>query len=362
MAPVKSPSPALGILGYGRFGRALGELAVQEGLTVRAYDPSAEVPEGLRTASPIDLVQGCTELVLAIPTQALRAALSEVRPHLTPDHLVMDVASVKLEPEAVLADVLGTQIPWVATHPLFGPSALARGERPLRVVVCPNGLHPRASTGARATFERMGCEVLEQDADTHDRLLARGHALTFFIAKGLLDTGGEGLSEEGPPSVRMMARVVDSVRGDAGHLFLAISQNPYAEEAREEFLEALRRVHDQIATVAQARSGDGSEFGDPTLQIPDLGERAPELREIRSVIDALDRDLIQLLGRRARLARGAGHIKASHGHGVRDPIREKTLIEERRRWAADEGLDPDAVDVVFRSVVRLARGVQQDGG
>ena len=356
----------LGVVGYGRFGRALSELAIESGRSVRAFDPAATVPGALRADSVADLASRCAELVFAVPAQALEASVREARPHLTSRHLVMDVASVKLEPEAVLAGVLGAEIPWVATHPLFGPSALALGERPLRVVVCPNGIHPEATAAARRVFETMGCEVIEQDADTHDRVLARGHALTFFVAKGMLEVGEGSLTEEGPPSVRAMSRVVDSVRSDAGHLFLAIGRhNPYAAEARRDLLDELQRVHDEIESLAEAgeaaRPGDSAGSGESAasaIRIPDLGDRAPELREIRSLIDDLDLELVRLLGRRARLARSAGGIKSSHGHGVRDPIRERTLLAERRRWAEAEGLDPEAVDAVFRRVVRLSREAQ----
>jgi len=107
-------------------------------------------------------------------------------------------------------------------------------------------------------------------------------------------------------------------------------------------------------------AGKDAEAVEPAIQIPDLGDRAPALREIRTVIDDLDLELVRLLGRRARLARGAGRIKASHGHGVRDPVRERSLLADRRRWAEEEGLDPEAVDAVFRSVVRLSRGAQDE--
>lgn len=350
----RPPPGSLGLLGYGRFGQALGELAVDAGFAVRAFDPTSEVPDGVRAQSVAEVADECEYLFVAVPTQAIRESLTQLRPHLTPRHMVMDVASVKLGPEAVLAEVLGAEIPWVATHPLFGPSALALGERPLRVVVCPNGLHPGATTSAKALYERLGCEVIVQDADTHDRLLARGHALTFFVAKGMLDVEEGSLTEKGPPSVRAMSRVVDSVRSDAGHLFLAIQRdNPYAAQARRDLLDSLERVHAQIDDTPDTDSGE-----DPQIRIPDLGDRAPALQELRSVIDDLDLEIVKLLGRRARLARGAGRIKASRGHGVRDPIRERDLLAERRSWAEAEGLDPDAVDSVFRSVVRLSRGAQ----
>ncbi len=348
---------ALGILGYGRFGRALAGLAAGAGLPVRAFDSAATVPEDLRVDSASRLARVCDRLLLAVPTQALRACIEDLRPHLSATHTVMDVASVKLEPEAVMAELLGTDIPWVATHPLFGPSALALGERPLRTVVCPNGLHPEAARTARRTWERLGCEVIEQDADTHDRILARGHALTFFVAKGLLDVGVDGLVGDGPPSVRAMSRVVESVRSDAGHLFLAIERNnPYAAEARRELLDALGAVHARIE--AMGNEPDNDEAATPAVRIPDLGDRAPELRELRSLIDELDREIVRLLGRRARLARSAGRIKARHGHGVRDPARERALLADRRRWAEEEGLDPESAEAVFRSVVRLSRGAQ----
>ncbi len=348
-------TPRLAVLGYGRFGRAFADLALDAGLPVRAFDPAAEVPEALRAGSMQELLANADDVLLPVPIHALRGCLRQIRPFLRSDHLVIDVASVKLTPVAIMTEILGRELQWVATHPLFGPSALALGERPLRAVVCPNTRHPDAAGRARRMYERIGCSVIEQDADAHDRLMARSHALTFFVAKGMLDVDLGNRAAFGPPSVRAMASVIDAVRSDAGHLFLAIEKdNPYAAEARLRLLDALLQVHAQLEEADAASASSQEQF-----DIPDLGRQAPELRETRALIDDLDLEIVRLLERRARLALRAGLIKSEHGSGVRDAARERSLLEERRRWACELGLDEEAVAAVFKSIVRLSRAVQR---
>lgn len=254
------PSP-LAILGYGHFGRALADLAAAADLPWLACDPHpethAKIPAAHRAANSTDLTTRARTLVLCIPVPATDAALAQLRPHLSPDHLVLDVGSVKLWPARVMAEHLAADIPWCATHPLFGPVSLSRNERPLRVVVCPNDLHPTAAARARALYESLGCEVTELDADTHDRHMAETHAMAFFIARAMLDLdSGNTLSDAHPhvrelltPSFRAMAQTVDTVRGDAGHLFDLIQQgNPHAAEARRAFIDALTKIDQSLLT------------------------------------------------------------------------------------------------------------------
>ena len=91
-----------------------------------------------------------------------------------------------------MSRILGDAVPWVGTHPLFGPTSVALGENPLVAVVCPNSTHPEAHHRARSLYERIGCRVVEMDPDSHDRLMAKTHALAFFVAKGMLDAGVPG--------------------------------------------------------------------------------------------------------------------------------------------------------------------------
>ena len=351
-------SRRLGILGYGRFGAALAELARDAGCPVRAWDPLASVPDTLAAGSEAELAAFAEVLVLAVPVFRVRAAIGPLSPALRPDQLVLHVCSVQAGPNRDLAELLGDRVAWAGTHPLFGPSALALGERPLRTVVCPNPLHPGAADRARRFWESLGCQVLVQEAEVHDRSMAYSHALAFFVAKGMLDLGELDRLAFTPPSFQAMRRTIDSVRSDASHLFLAIERaNPYAAEARQKLLEALGGVHAQLEAVEPDRE-DGAEL----FPIPELGERAPELKQTRELIDELDAELDELLAGGALLARRAGCIKAEHGHGVRDPSRERALLQARRQWAEAHHLDPAAVARVFESVLRFSREVQTQPG
>jgi prephenate dehydrogenase len=265
------------------------------------------------------------------------------------------VASVKHGPVRALTETLGSDVPWVATHPLFGPTSIALGERPLLTVVCPNPLHPGAAARATAFFNSLGCEVIEQDAVAHDRTMASTHALAFFLAKGLMDIrAGEGAAFV-PPSFKAMARTIEAVRSDASHLFPTIQNgNPFAAEARARLLAALEAIDRDLLTVPEGASPEKER-----LAIEPLRESAPDLRETRDLIDELDLDIVQLLGRRAQLARRAGRAKASLGRAVVDPNREEQVLQARRRWAEGEGLDADGVAEIFESIMRFSRAIQR---
>ncbi|WP_437678699.1 prephenate dehydrogenase/arogenate dehydrogenase family protein [Sorangium sp. So ce131] len=353
------PLPArignVAFLGYGRFGAALGSLLRDAGIGVRALDPGAEVQGAARAASLPELVDGADLVLVAVPVPAMRDAITSLRPHLAPGQVVADVGSVKTVPARAMAEVLGVDRPWVATHPLFGPASLARGERPLRAVVCPNPAHPDAVRRVVALFERIGCQVLEQAPEEHDRVMAFTHALAFFMAKGMMDAGVPAGAPYAPPSFQGIARTIETVRADAGHLFAALHrENPFAGEARRRLIDALVAIDRSLDVAAKDAAPE-----DAALAIPDLGALSPELRETRELIDELDLELVGLLARRSELVQRAARAKATIGAAVRDPLREARLMESRRGCAAELGLDPDGVAEVFEVILRHSRSLQE---
>lgn len=347
-----SESP-VGLIGFGRFGRAFADLLGDARVEVAAWDPTAEIPSPLAAASASEVVARSSIVVLATPIDSFAGALDALAPHLTPDHLVLDVGSVKVRPAAEMAAALGDRVPWVATHPLFGPMNVARGDRALRAIVCPNDRHPGSVATARALYERIGCEVIEQAPEEHDRLMARTHAMAFFVAKGLIDMGIDDDLPFAPPSFQALAQTIETVRSDAGHLFLAIQRdNPEAAAARTALMNALSQAHDEIA-----RTPRGAPAGTLTIE-EHTGDPSPDLIETRDLIDDLDREIIRLLARRAHLAGRAGTIKARRSRPVRDVAREQALIADRREWAADLGLSEDAITDVFDAILRFSRDAQ----
>ena len=346
------------LLGYGRFGRALGQLLAEAGVEHRAYDEHAAVPGEYRANSVRELTKGAGFVIVAVPVPSMRAALLTLQPYLDPAQVVFDVGSVKVLPEAAFAEILGDAFPWCGTHPLFGPVSLALAERPLRVVLCPAKAHPAAAAKVRALYEAIGCEVIVQTPEGHDRVMAHTHALTFFVAKGMIDAGAATDVPFAPPSFQAISRAIETVRADGGHLFSAIARdNPFAPEARKGLVRALSTI--DAALDAESARGAGGSAEPAQFEIPSLGQRSPELKQARDHIDAIDVEIVRLLGQRMQLVERAGRVKAALGAPVLDGSRETEIIAARKAWAAASKIDPDAVADVFHAILTMSRRGQR---
>lgn len=79
-------------------------------------------------------------------------------------------------------------------------------------------------------------------------------------------------------------------------------------------------------------------------------EDCANIDDVRESIDALDREVLRLLGRRARYVAAATRLKTDE-NSVRAPERQRAMPALRRRWAGEESLDPDFVEGLYGHIV-----------
>lgn len=80
---------------------------------------------------------------------------------------------------------------------------------------------------------------------------------------------------------------------------------------------------------------------------PDL----PDLLELRRELDTVDRALVELIARRLEVVGAVGHAKARTDHPVRDPEREREVLDRLERVAGEYGVSGELVRRIFRELI-----------
>lgn len=75
-----------------------------------------------------------------------------------------------------------------------------------------------------------------------------------------------------------------------------------------------------------------------------------ELESIRRGIDKVDARIVKLLRKRSTLVSAAGKHKKSES-AVRNEARVEIVIQKVRELAAKEGVDPELVERVYRTMI-----------
>ena len=82
------------------------------------------------------------------------------------------------------------------------------------------------------------------------------------------------------------------------------------------------------------------------------------LAELRAMIDALDRELLQVMAQRMALVAQVAAYKRLHGLRIRDPQREHQVLDDRRDYASHLGLPVGEIESIFRVLLRSSRDHQ----
>jgi isochorismate pyruvate lyase len=72
--------------------------------------------------------------------------------------------------------------------------------------------------------------------------------------------------------------------------------------------------------------------------------------DIREEIDALDHQIIALLGQRFSYVKAASKFKTTE-MSVKAPERFQSVLQQRRIWAEKNELNPDVIEKMYRDLV-----------
>lgn len=83
-----------------------------------------------------------------------------------------------------------------------------------------------------------------------------------------------------------------------------------------------------------------------------------QLAELRSQIDHIDAELVQLVGARLQAAKEIGLIKKELGKSVIDPAREVQVVERFTRLAGQNGVPKETATSLIKSLIAASRAQQ----
>lgn len=231
--PLKLLKPRLAIIGFGAFGQ-LAARHLRDHAQVSICDPLTRAND----LPQVDLAEAarCDIVLLAVPLSRLEAVLQAIAPHLRPGATVVDVASVKLRPAALMQTILPDHVQIIASHPLFGPESARDGLRGHRIAWCP--LRGTAHRRLAAFLRWLGLTVLPTTPDQHDAEMAVVQGLTHLIARSLAALGPMPTLLT-TASFQRLTEAAAMVQADSPELLRTIlTENPHAEPARRRFLDA----------------------------------------------------------------------------------------------------------------------------
>lgn len=79
-------------------------------------------------------------------------------------------------------------------------------------------------------------------------------------------------------------------------------------------------------------------------------DECANIHEVREEIDIIDREVIEALSKRFQYVIAAARFKTSEA-SVRASDRFQAMLQQRREWAQESGLNPDVVENIYRNLV-----------
>jgi len=220
----------IGIVGHGAFGALLETLITRFAphTAIKIFEPE-RASDNKRFFALRDAAQ-CDVVLIATPITDFEEVLKKLLPLAKRNTIIVDVATVKVH-TCTLLRKLAKGKRYIATHPVWGPESYKKRERNIsgfRIVVAEHTLPAAEFKAAAAYLGGLGFDIVEMDADTHDKRLAETLFLTHFMGQ-LISRAGFGRTEVDTVSYGFLMDAVESVKHDEKLFRDVFRFNPYCK-------------------------------------------------------------------------------------------------------------------------------------
>ena len=238
----------IGIIGFGRFGKLIARYLAEdfEVLVYNRTDKSTQIEKcNARIAS---LKEVCRQkvVILCVPISTLQEVLVDIGPLLKKGAVVVDVCSVKVYPVQRMQAALPETVSILATHPIFGPDSAANSLKGHKIFMSPIRIDKKHYQKVKAYLASKELVLIESTPEDHDEQIAVSLALTHYIGRSLSAFGAAPLCIDSEGYKRLL-HILEVVENDTWQLFHDMHYyNPYAQEKRAAFMQAMKKISDQL--------------------------------------------------------------------------------------------------------------------
>ena len=88
-------------------------------------------------------------------------------------------------------------------------------------------------------------------------------------------------------------------------------------------------------------------------------EDCTNIDDIRNEIDAIDKQVIELLGKRLQYVKEIVRFKKDE-EDILARKRYREVLQTRREWAVQQGLDPDVIENMYISLIQYFIEIQKE--
>ena len=233
----------VGIIGYGAFGQLVHELLSRfaPSIDVRVFSSRRE-PDG-KTFFSLEETASCDAVFFCVPISAFEETVQKALPHLRPDTVLVDIATVKVHTVNILKKLAAGR-PYVATHPMWGPESVEKrggNVTGLRIVIADHSIPANGYASLKAALESIGFIVIETTAEAHDMHLAATLFLTHYVGQ-IVSRAGFDRTDIDTVSFGYLMDAVESVKNDTALFADVFKYNPYCEDVLDRFEEKEEEV------------------------------------------------------------------------------------------------------------------------